>query len=78
MVHVDPCKHICQKHLIVCKTSYLLIAKLHAYGFDKTSTEYLKAYLSHRKQKIKINKAFSNWTNIKHGVPQGSILGLYF
>ena len=53
----------------------LLIVKLHTYGFDKTSTEYLKDYLSHRKLKIKINKTFSNWTNILHGVPQGSILG---
>ena len=52
-----------------------MIAKVHAYGFDKTSTEYLKDYLSHRKLKIKINKTFSNWTNILHGVPQGSILG---
>ena len=52
-----------------------MIAKLHAYGFDKTSTKYLKDYLSHQKQKIKINKTFSNWTNILHGVTQGSILG---
>ena len=58
-----------------CLPHSLLIAKLHAYGFDKTSTEYLKDYLSHRKQKIKINKTFSNWRNILHGVPQGSILG---
>ena len=53
----------------------LLIAKLHAYGFDKTSAEYLKDYSSHRKLKIKINKTFSNWTNILYGVPQGFILG---
>ena len=52
-----------------------MIAEVHAYGFDKTSTGYLKDYLSHRKPKIKINKTFSNWTNILHGVPQGSILG---
>ena len=58
-----------------CLPNSLLIAKLHPHGFDKTSTEYLKDYLSHRKQKIKINKTFSNWTNILHGVPQGSILG---
>ena len=58
-----------------CLPHSLLIANLHAYGFDKTSTEYLKDYLSHRKQKIKINKTFSNWRNILHGVPQGSILG---
>ena len=31
--------------------------------------------MSHQKQKIKINKTFSNWTNILHGVPQGAILG---
>ena len=36
-----------------CFPHSLLIAKLHAYGFDKTSTEYLKDYLSHRKQKMK-------------------------
>ena len=58
-----------------CLPHSLLIAKLHAYGFDKTSTKYLKDYLSHQKQKIKINKTFSNWTNILHGVTQGSILG---
>ena len=49
-------------------------SKSHAYGFDETSTEYLKDYLSLRKLKIKINKAFSNWTNILHRAPQGSIL----
>ena len=43
--------------------------------FDKTSTQYLKDYLSHSKQKIKINKTLSNCLNILHGVPQGSILG---
>ena len=58
-----------------CLLHSVLIAKLPAYGFDKTSTEYLKGYLSHRKLKIKINKIFNNWTNILHGVPQGSLLG---
>ena len=57
-----------------CLPHSLLIAKLHVYRFDKTSKEYFRDYLSHRKQKIKINKTFSNWTNILHGVPQGSIL----
>ena len=32
-----------------CLPHSLLITKLHAYGFDKTPTEYLKDYLSHRK-----------------------------
>ena len=51
-----------------------MVAKLPPYGFNKTSTEYLKAYLSYRKLKIKKNKMFSNWTNILHGLPQGSML----
>ena len=58
-----------------CLSHSLLIAKLHAYGFNITSTEYLKDYLSHRKQKTKINMTFTNWTNVLHGVPQGPILG---
>ena len=49
--------------------------RLHAYGFDKTSAEYLEDCLSHRKLKIKTNKTFRNWTNILHEVPQGLILG---
>ena len=53
----------------------LFIIKLHAYGFDKTSAEDLKDYLSYRKLKTKINETFNSWTNILHGVPQGSILG---
>ena len=53
----------------------LLIVKRHGYAFDKTSTDYLKDYFSHPKLKIKINKTFSKWKNILHGVPQGSILG---
>ena len=51
------------------------MAKLHACGFDKTFTEYLKDDLSHWKLKIKIKKTFSNWKNILHEVPLGSILG---
>ena len=62
-------------HGFECLPHSLLIAKLHADGFDKTSTEYLKDYFNHRKLKTKINKTFSNWTNILHEVPQGSILG---
>ena len=44
-----------------CLPHSRLIAKPHAYRFDKTSTEYLKEYLSHQKQKIKIDKTFRNW-----------------
>ena len=61
-----------------CFQHSLLLATLHAYEFDKTSTEYLKDSLSHLKQKTKINKTFDNWTNILRGVQQGSILDPLF
>ena len=35
----------------------------------------LRSYLSNRKQQIKLNNIPSCWSEIKKGVPQGSILG---
>ena len=53
----------------------LLIAKLHAYGFDKDSLRLLKSYLTDRWQRTKINNSFSSWKSLLIGVPQGSVLG---
>ena len=53
----------------------LLIAKLAAYGFDKSSLLLVKSYLSNRWQRTKINKSYSSWSELLTGVPQGSILG---
>ena len=58
-----------------CLNHELLIAKLEAYGFDKSSLDYTYSYLSDRKQRTKVNSSFSEWCNILFGVPQGSILG---
>ena len=38
----------------------LLIAKLHAYGFEKSTLKLLLNYLSDRWQRTKINKKFSS------------------
>ena len=53
----------------------LLIAKLHAYGFSKSSLSIIFSYLSNRWQHIKIDSSFSDWSEIIRGVPQGSVLG---
>ena len=58
-----------------CLLHDLLIAKLHAYGFDYLSLKLLHSYLTGRKQRVRINASFSEWANIDDGVPQGSILG---
>ena len=53
----------------------LLIAKLHAYGFDKSALTLMLSYLSNRWQRTKINLCFSSWSELVQGVPQGSVLG---
>ena len=58
-----------------CLPHELLIAKLDAYGFDKSSLKLIHSYLSNRKQRVKINDRYSSWSEILFGVPQGSILG---
>ena len=58
-----------------CINHQLLIAKLYAYGFDIGSVRYIYSYLTEREQRVKINASLSEWSKIKYGVPQGSILG---
>ena len=42
----------------------LLIAKLHAYGFDNSALKLIKSYLSNRWQRTKINTSFSSWEEL--------------
>ena len=58
-----------------CLPHDLIIAKLHACGFDKASLRLMHSYLIDRHQRVKINNSYSLWSLIKHRVPQGSILG---
>ena len=53
----------------------LLLAKLHAYGFDKKALLMINSYLSNRWHRTRINSSFSTWEEVLHGVPQGSVLG---
>ena len=57
-----------------CLPHNLIIAKLHAYGFDKASLRLMQSYLTNRYQRVKINNSYSLWNLIKHGVPNGAIL----
>ena len=58
-----------------CIPHDLLLAKLEAYGFSLDSLNLLHSYLTNRLQRVKINGTYSNWQQVKSGVPQGSVLG---
>ena len=58
-----------------CLVHDLLIAKLHAYGFDYLALKLMYTYLTGRLQRVRVNGCFSDWHEIDTGVPQGSILG---
>ena len=58
-----------------CLKHDLLIAKLHAFGFDQKSLRFIYAYLNNRVQVTKVGSYYSEILDIIFGVPQGSILG---
>ena len=58
-----------------CLPHDLLIAKLGAYGLDRSSLRLLMEYLNSRKQRTKVGSFYNKWSEIKHGIPQGSVLG---
>lgn len=58
-----------------CVPHKILIDKLKLYGFDDNSCLLVNAYLSNRKQYVRVNNKQSETLNVDCGVPQGSILG---
>ena len=55
--------------------SHELIIGAYAYGFSLSALKLMQSYLSERKQRTKINQAYSSWEEILFGVSQGSIPG---
>ena len=58
-----------------CVPHDLIIATLHAYGFDIKALKYILSYLTDGEQSTRINGIYSIFQIIISGVPQGSILG---
>ena len=58
-----------------CLDHELLIAKLNAYGFSLPALRLIHDYLSHRKQRTRVNNSYNEWLAVMSGVPQRSILG---
>ena len=53
----------------------LLLGKLELFGFQRNILDWLRSYLSERKQRVVIDGFLSDPLDIQAGVPQGSILG---
>ena len=53
----------------------ILLDKLHHYGIHGKMNDWFKSYLQGRKQIVSINGVDSDLRELKHGVPQGSVLG---
>lgn len=58
-----------------CVNHQLLTQKLSIYGFRGISLSYLQSFITERFQYVKNGNLKSELKPIKHGVPQGSVLG---
>ena len=52
-----------------------LLVKLKSFGFDDQLINWMKSYLSGRRQRVVLGNVFSSWKDVLSGIPQGSILG---
>jgi len=52
-----------------------LLKKLNAYGFRGKLLDWIKSFLTSRKQQVCVNGSYSGWNDVLSGIPQGSVLG---
>ena len=53
----------------------LMIQKLKACSFSETSLNLLRSFLERRRDRVKLQEAYSAWKEQKRGCPQGSSFG---
>jgi hypothetical protein len=63
-----------------CVNHNILLEKMEFYGISGMANKLMRSYLQNRYQRVTVRnndsyRMFSKWKLVKHGVPQGSILG---
>lgn len=58
-----------------CVSHEVLLSKLNFYGFRGNALDLMHSYLSDRYQSVLFKNKLSSSLQVKHGVPQGSVLG---
>ncbi len=51
------------------------LCKLTSYGITGNTHNWITSFLSNRKQRVSVNGALSDTTDVTSGVPQGSVMG---
>ena len=52
-----------------------LIRKVESYGIKGKLPSWIKSFLTSRRQRVNVNGQMSRWSEVKSGIPQGSVLG---
>ena len=52
-----------------------LITKLKGYKIHENTLNWIKNFLTDRKQQVKIGSSTSEWSDVLSGIPQGSVIG---
>ena len=52
-----------------------LLRQIYSLGIHGTAIDFIRAYFTGRRQRVRVNRSYSTWENVISDVSQGSVLG---